>query len=149
MSAEWLVLVESNTTGSGRLFCVAARALGLRPVLFARNPDRYPYVRLDGVDSRTVDTLDPDAIRAACTELPGGRIAGVTSSSEYSIAIAAEVARWLGRPHPDPDAVRTCRNKVEQRIRLRDAGVPGPGFAAARTADEAVAAAGRIGLPVV
>ena len=47
MTGGWLALVESNTTGSGRLFCSCARRLGLRPVLIARDPDRYPYVRAD------------------------------------------------------------------------------------------------------
>src|SRR5262245_49942824 len=113
MTADWLVLVESNTTGTGRLFCSAARAIGLRPVLFARDPDRYPYVAADRIDSRVLDTRDPAAILAGCAELAGS-VAGVTSSSEYSIAIAAEVARVLGRPHPDPDAVRACRDKGAQ-----------------------------------
>ena len=145
---DWLILVESNTTGSGRLFCARARELGLVPVLFARDPTRYPYVALDGIEHRVVDTTDVDAVRATGAKLPG-RVAGVTSSSEYSIATASEVARGWGLPHPDPDAVRACRDKHTQRVRLAEAGVPGPAFGAATTPDEAVAAAGRIGLPVV
>jgi S-sulfo-L-cysteine synthase (3-phospho-L-serine-dependent) len=145
---QWLVLVESNTTGSGRLFCACARRVGLRPVLFARDPGRYPYVQADGIDTRVVDTAQPDAIRAACALLPG-RIAGVASSSEYFIATAGEIARWLGLPHPDPAAVRACRDKQAQRARLLEAGVPGPAFAAARTPEDAAAAAARIGYPVV
>ncbi|MCI0687687.1 MAG: ATP-grasp domain-containing protein [Sporichthyaceae bacterium] len=148
MTGEWLVLVESNTTGSGRLFCAAARRLGLQPVLLARDPGRYGYVAADRIDARVVDTSSPDAVRAACADLPG-RIAGVTSSSEYYIGTAAEVAGALGRPHPDPDAIRSCRNKHSQRIRLQQAGVPGPAFAAAPRVPEAVVAAIRIGLPVV
>jgi S-sulfo-L-cysteine synthase (3-phospho-L-serine-dependent) len=145
---RWFVLVESNTTGSGRLFCSSGRRLGLRPVLLARDPDRYPYVALDGIDARVVDTTDLAAIRSACTAL-GGRIAGVTSSSEYSIATASEVARSYGLPHPDPDAVRACRHKGTQRARLRDAGLAGPRFAVAHTTEAAIEAAVHIGLPVV
>lgn len=33
-----LVLVESNTTGTGRMFAAAARRLGLTPVLLAAEP---------------------------------------------------------------------------------------------------------------
>jgi biotin carboxylase len=146
--SEWLVLVESNTTGSGRLFCRAAGRLGLRPVLFARDPGRYPYVAADGVDHRVVDTADVQAVRSAALGLDG-RIAGVTSSSEYFIAAAAEVARSFGRAHPDPAAVRACRDKYEQRVRLRAAGLPGPDFALGGTAGEVVGGATRIGLPVV
>ena len=143
-----MVLVESNTTGSGRLFCAAARDLGLRPVLLARDPGRYPYVAADGVDSVVVDTDDVRAVLAACAALPC-EVVGVTSSSEYFVGTASEVARELGLPHQDPDAVRACRDKHTQRSRLRDAGVPGPGYDAAATPDAAVAAASAMTLPVV
>lgn len=148
MSARWLVLVESNTTGSGRLFCARARELGLRPVVLARDPGRYPYLAIDRIDHRRTDTADPDAVLAACTAL-AGLVAGVTSSSEYSIATGGEVARRLGLPHPDPAAVRACRDKPTQRARLHEVGVPGARFAAARSRAEAVAAAEAIGYPVV
>ena len=148
MSAEWLVLVESNTTGSGRLFCGCARQLGLRPIVLARDPDRYPYVAGDAIESRVVDTGSNEMVLDACAQI-GGQIAGVTSSSEYFMVTASEAARALGLPHPDPDAVRHCRDKNAQRQGLSAAGVPGPAFAAAHTPDAAVTAAARIGLPVV
>ncbi len=148
MSGPWLVLVESNTTGSGRLFCSCARQLGLRPVLLARDPARYPYVAADGIDYRVTDTGTAAGVLAACRDL-GGPVAGLTSSSEYFIATAAQAARALGRPHPAPEAVRACRDKHAQRVTLSAAGLGGPAFAAARSPDEAVAAAARIGYPVV
>ncbi|HEY0639717.1 MAG TPA: ATP-grasp domain-containing protein [Pseudonocardiaceae bacterium] len=145
---EWFVLVESNTTGTGRLFCAVARGLGLRPVLLTRDPDRYPYVAEDGIEYRVVETTDVPAVLAASDEL-GGVVAGATSSSEYSIATAAEVARRHGRPHPDPEAIRACRDKHTQRTLLRDGGVPSARFAAAATPEDAVSAATGLGLPVV
>jgi biotin carboxylase len=148
MSDPWLVLVESNTTGSGRLFCACARRLCLRPVLIARDPARYPYVAADGVEHRVADTGSAAPVLAACRGLDG-TVAGVTSSSEYFIATAAETARSLGLPHPAPDAVRACRDKHAQRVTLSAAGVPCPAFAAAGSPEEAVAAAERIGYPVV
>ena len=148
MTSGWFVLVESNTTGSGRLFCERARKLGLVPVMLARDPSRYPYLRQDAIDSRPADTADPDALLAACAKL-GGRIAGVTSSSEYFIGIAAQVARSLGLPHPDPAAIACCRDKQAQRARFRRAGLPCPAYEAASSTNDAVAAARRIGLPVV
>jgi biotin carboxylase len=148
VSDAWLVLVESNTTGSGRLFCSCARQLGLRPVLLARDPARYPYVAQDGIEHRVTDTAAAASVLAACRELDGP-VAGVTSSSEYFIATAAEAARALGRPHPDPEAVRACRDKHAQRVALSAAGLGNPAFAAARTPAEASAAAAKIGYPVV
>jgi biotin carboxylase len=144
----WLVLVESNTTGTGRLFCAAAAALGLRPVVLARDPLRYPYLAADSVEHRVCDTGSTAAVLDACGQLDGP-VAGATSSSEYWVATASEVARALGLPHPDPSAVRACRDKASQRRLLRAAGIPCPDFAAATTPAEAAAAAGRIGFPVV
>jgi len=142
------VLVESNTTGSGRLFCRAAVRAGLRPVLLARDPARYPYVREDRIEARVVDTGSVDAVLAACAEL-GSPVAGVTSSSEYHVGTASEVAGRLGLPHPDPDAIRACRDKATQRARLAAAGLPGPAFATARSPEAAADAAAAVGFPVV
>ncbi|MGC4892268.1 ATP-grasp domain-containing protein [Micromonospora sp. DT31] len=148
MTDRALVLVESNTTGSGRLFCAAARRLGLRPVVLARDPGRYPYLAADAVDSRRVDTGSIDAVLAAVDALDVPA-AGITSSSEYFIATAGAAARRRGLPHVDPDAVRACRDKGRQRAALAAAGVPVPGFVPAADVEAAVAAANRIGLPVV
>jgi biotin carboxylase len=148
MTEGWFVLVESNTTGSGRLFCAAARELGLRPVVLARDPHRYPYLAEDRIEYRVLDTASSDAVLAACAEL-AGPVAAVTSSSEYFIVTASEAARALGLPHADPAAVRACRDKASQRRILRAAGVGCPDFAVARNCAEAVAAAARIGFPVV
>ncbi|HEX8304819.1 MAG TPA: ATP-grasp domain-containing protein [Jatrophihabitans sp.] len=148
MTGAWFVLVESNTTGSGRLFCGAARDLGLRPVVLARDPHRYPYIAADGIESRVLDTGSLDAVVAACAELPGP-VSAVTSSSEYYIATASEAARALGLPHADPAAVRACRDKASQRRILQAAGVGCPDFAVAGSCDEAVAAAARMRFPVV
>ena len=148
MTGGWFVLVESNTTGSGRLFCAAARSLGLRPVVLVRDPLRYPYLAADDIEHRVLDTSSIEAVRRACAEL-GGPVVAVTSSSEYFVATASEVARALGLPHPDPAAVRACRDKASQRSILRAAGVGCPDFAAAGSVAEAVLAATRIGFPVV
>ncbi|HEV2886249.1 MAG TPA: ATP-grasp domain-containing protein [Jatrophihabitans sp.] len=148
MTGSWFVLVESNTTGSGRLFCAAARALGLRPVVLARDPLRYPYLAADGIEHRVLDTSSTEAVLRACAQLPAP-VAAVTSSSEYFVVTASEAARALGLPHPDPAAVRACRDKASQRRILRAAGIGCPDFAAAGSSAEAVAAAARIGFPVV
>jgi biotin carboxylase len=147
VTGEWLVLVESNTTGSGQLFCARARRLGLRPVVFARDPTRYPYLIADAVDIRVLDTADALALGQACAAL--GPIAGVTSSSEYFVAAASELARQLGLPHPDPGAVTRCRDKGIQRFTLRAGGLAGPDFDVVGTPAEAAAAAARLGMPVV
>ncbi|MFL6162622.1 MAG: ATP-grasp domain-containing protein [Jatrophihabitantaceae bacterium] len=73
----------------------------------------------------------------------------MTSSSEYFVAAAAELAAALGLPHPDPAAITACRNKATQRVLLRAHGVAGPDFGSASTPAEAVRLADELGLPVV
>ncbi|MFE2168117.1 ATP-grasp domain-containing protein [Streptomyces sp. NPDC059447] len=140
------VFLESNTTGTGRDFCAAARARGMRPVLLSRDPGRYPYAVLDGIDTVVLDTSDPQAVLDACTRLDPAAIA---SSSEYFVALAARTAAKLGLPGPDGDAVERCRSKDAQRAVHAAAGVPVPEFAAVTGAAEAAGAAERIGFPVV
>jgi biotin carboxylase len=122
--------------------------MGLRPVVLGVDPGRYSYVAGDGVDSVVVEAATVPAVLAACGGL-GGRIAGVISSSEYHSGTAAAVARELGLPHADPEAIRACRDKWVQRTILHNAGVPGAAFAAARGAEEAAERANAIGYPVV
>ncbi len=149
MTEPWLVLVESNTTGSGRLFCSSARRLGLRPVLLARDPARYPYVAADAIDHEIADTNTATGVLDACAGLGNAPIVGVTSSSEYYIATAAQAAAELGLPHPSPDAVRACRDKHAQRRALTAAGVACPASKAAHDQDQATQEAADIGYPVV
>ncbi len=150
MNRPWLALVESNTTGSGRQFCVAARARGLRPVVLAAQPQRYPYLDEDGLDRLVLDTGEPGAVLDACRRLAHrDGLAGVTSSSEYFAATAAEVATKLGLPGPDPLALARCRHKDRQRAVLAEAGVPVPAYRPVADAAAAAGAAEAIGYPVV
>jgi argininosuccinate lyase len=143
-----LVLVESNSTGTGRLFAARARRLGVEPVLYCADPGRYRFAELDGVARVSVDTAARDELldRIRAARRPP---AGITSSSEYYVAIAARIAADLGLPGPNPDAVLNCRDKLRQRTALARHGVAVPRFAAAATPGEAAAAADRIGYPVV
>ena len=141
-----VALIESNTTGTGRLFAAAARNLGHEPVLLCADPARYPYAAEDNVTVQVLDTSDEDAVYGACKALD---CVGVTSSSEYFIATAAAIARALRLPAADPDAIARCRDKAAQREALAAAGVPVPGFRAVETTDDALAAATDLGVPVV
>lgn len=129
-----LLLVESNTTGTGRLFARRAVTLGITPVLLTASPERYPYIAHDAVDYVVADTADPGAVLAAARALGGDAdIAGIISSSEYYIETAAVCARALGLPGPPPEAVRACRHKGTQRQILTAAGLGGPRFVRATT----------------
>lgn len=145
----WFVLVESNTTGTGRLYCAAARLRGMRPVVLAQDPERYPYLRADGVEWRLVDTGDPEAIDRAVRSMGPDAVDGITSSSEYFAAAAARAAAGFGLPAANPDAVARCRHKVAQRRVLAAAGVRVPAFAEVADVAQARRDAADIGFPVV
>ena len=139
MTTRRLALVESNTTGSGRQFCAVARDRGLHPVVLTAAPQRYPYLAADRVDHEVLDTGDADAVLDACARI--ACLAGVTSSSEYFMATAAQVAAKLDLPAPDPAALNRCRHKdwkravLERGYRCRRAGRPArfPGACASPT----------------
>lgn len=150
MSIPWLVFIESNTSGTGRLFAGLAHELGFRPVLLTSDSARYKYAAEDGLKVIEVDTQVNDALLETCRKLAcESELAGVTSSSEYFIETAATVASELGLPGPNPAAIRSCRDKHAQRVRLKEAGVGTPAFSAVSSKKAAVEAARRIGLPVV
>jgi argininosuccinate lyase len=146
-----LIFVESNTTGTGRLFVSTARRLGFEPLLIAEDVLRYPYVQEDCVEvvrQSCIENLDGlerfiRQLAAQCT------IAGIYSSSEYFIETASELARRCQLPGPDPRAIHACRNKWTQREYLRRAGVGVPAFIRATTPQEAVDALTTIPAPVV
>src|SRR5689334_17423440 len=101
MTRDVLVLVESNTTGTGRLFPRAARELGLHPVLLAADPDRYGS--LGGAETVRADTGSVDAVIDACRSIGRDRrVVGVTTSSDYYVGTAAAAAVALGLPANAP-----------------------------------------------
>jgi len=150
MGARDFIFVESNTTGTGRLFFNTVRSLGFRPVLFTADPARYRFLPQCGIATVVADTGNPAALlhraKGFAAENP---VAGVWSSSEYYIGRAALVAAALGLPGPDAASIETYRSKAAQRARLRALGVDAWPGAIAGSAAEAVAAAERFGYPVV
>jgi argininosuccinate lyase len=150
MMNSWLAFVESNTSGTGRLFARVASQKGFRPILLSDDPARYSYVSQDGLDTLEVDTRTEGTLLDACRRLaPGAGLAGVTSSSEYFVSTAASIARRLGLAGPSPVAVRVCRDKFRQRRQLQKAGVPMPAFRRATSIKTAIRAAQELGLPVI
>jgi len=144
------VLVESNTTGTGRLFAERACDLGLVPHLLSVDATRYGYPAELGLPSHGCDTGSPAAVLEACRRLVGAqRVVGVTTSSEYFVDVAARVARSLGLPGEDPDVLTAARSKSVQRERFAAHGVDSPVHRTVMSAADAVAAALAIGLPVV
>jgi biotin carboxylase len=145
-----IVFVESNTSGTGRLFVQAARGMGYRPVLVTARPEKYAYLSQPGApEVIRVPQADEETVLAAIRERLDGEVAGITSSSEYFIGTAAALAARMGLPGPDAARIRDARDKSRQRELLAAAGVPVPAFRVVRGAEEAVAAAREVGFPAV
>jgi argininosuccinate lyase len=148
--AELMIFVESNTTGTGRLFAERARDLGLTPYLLSADAGRYPYVAELGLAHERCRTDAPAAVRASCRRLAETHsVVGVTSSSDYFVAVAAEAARDLGRPGEDPQVLAAARDKAFQRRRFAARGVDSPAFHVVTSVEQAMRAAERLGPPVV
>lgn len=96
------------------------------------------------------DTLDSQAMLAEAQRINETEpVAGVMSWQESRTPQAAYVAGGLGLPGGDQDAIARCRDKHLTRQALDAAGVAQPRSVLVGTVEEALAAAERIGYPVV
>jgi biotin carboxylase len=94
------------------------------------------------------DTVGADAMIAAARALDPPPD-GVLSWDEARVLQVAKVAAALGLPGGDPAAVLRCRDKLRTREALAASAVPQPRWELAGSVADALAAAGRIGYPVV
>jgi biotin carboxylase len=95
-----------------------------------------------------VSTEDESGIeRLAGAERVDGIIA---PGIDWPVAIAARIAERLGLPHSiSPETAMLSTSKLRQRERFAEAGVPQPAYEICSGAEEATAAAERIGFPCV
>jgi biotin carboxylase len=122
-----------------------ARELGLRAAAIDRNPDAPAFADADVAE--TVDFADVGAAVAAARRIePDGVL---TVASDRAVPVAARIAEELGLPGIGVETARLVTHKVAMRLRLDEAGVPQPRFAAVRDLADALAALDEIGLPAV
>ena len=128
MTKSWFVLLESNSTGTGQIFPQAVKQTNLQPIVFAANPDRYPFLVRDQVPFLMMNTADEDAVREAMSSLAREGLAGIYSSSEYYVEAVARLASEFRLAGGNPEAVANCRNKYHMRQVLEQHGIPVPKF---------------------
>lgn len=96
-----------------------------------------------------VDTTDLQAVLAVVTDDRGRPLVdGLTSFSDYHTVLAAQAARALGLPGPDPEAVETANIKDRLRVALGDAPFNIPHMLVGRR-DQLDEAARRLGFPMI
>jgi biotin carboxylase len=147
---HFLLFIESNTTGTGRLFAQTARRMGMSPVLVTADPERYGYPADDALDVMTTDTSDYRALETAvCKFAAANQVAGIYSSSEYWIEAAARLALRLGLPGASPESIAICRNKRKQRECFQNRSLPVPQFRCITSEDQLATIIGALPFPLV
>ncbi|WP_061293914.1 pyridoxal-phosphate dependent enzyme [Herbidospora cretacea] len=143
-----LVFVESNTTGTGMRALELARELDVEPVLLTGRPDRYRGLAETGAEVVVCDTTSLPALREVLQRrFHRAELAGVTTTSDYSVPFAAELAAWLHLPGNSAEAVATCRDKG--RLRAALTGPANPRWTRVTDPGQVAAAVAHAGLPCV
>ncbi len=109
MKTKQFAFLESNTTGSGHVFIKKALELGFEVLFLTQNPDRYPFLKKLDINIIVADTLDQNLLISKLKSYD--QLAGLMSTSEYYIEMAAMVAIALGLPGNNVNAIKSCRNK--------------------------------------
>lgn len=144
-----LLILSSGHEMYRRYALESIRRQGVRITLLESPPMRtWALPLVDAVYEE--DLADHDRIRAKVKELHAGSpFNGVLSYDETRVELAAAVSADLGLPGLSPESAARCRDKQLMREAFRWAGVPSAQSVLALTVEEAAAAAGMIGYPVV
>jgi biotin carboxylase len=147
---EAIVFIESSGSGAGEATAMAARELGIVPIVLCSDAAAYPFFNQLSVESRVVDTKSLDSLLEACLRL--GKeytIVGAGTTAEYFAEITARVARHFQLPGPDPESVAMCRAKDRMRAALENKTSLNPRYYLVRTPEEAAAVAKALNAPVI
>lgn len=142
-----IVFIESNTTGTGKLFVEKALKKGHEVIFLATDVTRYPFLADLMVLPIQLDTTDVKKIVDLLK--PMDQVIAVFSSSEYFISIAAQVALQLRLPGNDPHAISACRDKAVLAEKLIANNIATPISKLITTLDDAKSTLQSLRFPVV
>src|SRR5690606_6198655 len=152
-AAEMVLLVRDLGAGGFVRLASMARAAGWRSGV-VNGPNRDPGVAelLSSAD-RLVTVADPtnvdEVTEAARQATDGYRLGAVLSTSDGTVAVAAQVAERLGLRRPPAAPIMVTRDKFRARQVLAEAGLAQPGFALLSDAGQVEQVAAQVGLPAV
>ena len=133
--------------GPAQLGVLAAAAAADHTVIAADRDPSAPGFRYAARRAIVSIEDEPAVERLARAESIDGVIAPGT---DHAVAIAARIAERLGLPHPVPaTAAQLAVNRLRQRERLAETGIPQPRSRVCRSLQEVGAAADELGFPVV
>jgi biotin carboxylase len=145
-----LLVIESNTTGTGILALQKARELGLSPIFFTNKPQRYKGLEQTGCPVIVCDTNSLDTLTGAiAAHVEMERVSGITTTSEFYLEIVAQLTAHYNLPGNPPQVMSACRNKALTRLCLQAAGIRQPRFAAICSSEEIESALRSIDPPYV
>ncbi|HEV2378154.1 MAG TPA: ATP-grasp domain-containing protein [Streptosporangiaceae bacterium] len=153
---------RSYSTGSGLplLLIIGPGVHRFREYLFQSISTRYDIHVMNSVEptwevpylsgATVVPDMSAATLVAAAQHVAARQsISGVLTFDEARVLPTAHVAAALGLPGGNPEAAEHCRDKYLTRSALEKAGLSQPGFGLVGDLPEALAAADRIGYPVV
>ena len=126
-SVPRVLLVAATTGYQTRMFCVAARRLGVELVLATDRCDQFDDPWRDGaIPIRFYD--EGRSVRTVVESTASRSLDGVVAVGDRPAVIGALTARALDLPFHPPNATRIAANKLMTRVCLREAGLVGPWF---------------------
>ncbi len=104
-----IVFIESNTTGTGRKFLLAAKDHGLTPIFITSNPDKYSFLKEELIQPVVLNTDSTEDVYQYLKNI--NNLQAIFSTSEYYIGSAARLAKDFGLLSNSSEAINLCRNK--------------------------------------
>jgi argininosuccinate lyase len=124
LNHEQIVFIESNTTGTGKLFLEKARIKGLQTIFITKDPNKYSFLAEELIQPIILDTDSEEELYNHLKDLKN--LKAVFSTSEYYIESAYKLAKKFGLPANDPKAIGLCRNKDLLAKTLTEHGIKCP-----------------------
>jgi biotin carboxylase len=145
-----LLLLVPTTSYRLDDFQAAARRLGVPLLLGSDLCHRIEDAFGEQPDQLSLDYRHPErAAEQIALAASQRRVAGIVPTSDATAVIGALAAERLGLGASSPRAARRAANKHEQRVALRDAGLPVPDFSLLDVEGSPEAAGERVRFPVV
>lgn len=119
-----IVIIESNTTGTGDLFLKNIIEKNYNVIFLTKNPAKYSFLEDRLIHPIRIDTSDIPALIEFIKNLSD--VKAVFTTSEFFIETCAKIAGTLGLLHNTLDCINTCRNKdkLYSVLQANDISVP-------------------------
>ncbi|MDB6076585.1 MAG: phosphoribosylaminoimidazole carboxylase, partial [Akkermansiaceae bacterium] len=126
----------------GRMFCMEARRMGYRTIVWTGGLEAPAMVVADESIDAPFDS--PEALEEFVSKAAVATVEFENIPKETLQAVADRVTL-----HPSPQAVAICQHREREKQFLRNHGIPCAPFAVISSAEELAAAIGMIGTPAV